>query len=349
MSHAREERPSEVIVVGAGVAGLSCAGLLHQRGIDVLVLEKSRGVGGRCATRRIHRAPVDHGLAFYHGDDPDFLDALRAVEPAGPFPWPLLVHGEGAPCQPRAFLHSQERLAFDAGVSSFPKHLARGLRIDLETRVTGLSLAGKQVTVGTASGRVYTAGALVLAVPAGQVPDLLATLGEADATHLGTANALLSGISMVRCLTAMAAYPTGTPVPDWEVCYPRESDILQLVSLDSAKRKTSEQPVFVFQARPHWSRTHWDETTDGWTSAVLQAGEAICGDRVSRPVWVDTHRWRYARLTGGDSLTAPLAIRLGNGGVIGVTGEAMAADGGVQAAWQAGRRMALELLGDLPG
>jgi predicted NAD/FAD-dependent oxidoreductase len=56
---------AEVLVIGAGLAGLSCACALREQSVDVRVLEKSRGVGGRCATRRIEGQPVDHGLAFY--------------------------------------------------------------------------------------------------------------------------------------------------------------------------------------------------------------------------------------------------------------------------------------------
>ncbi|MFN9939342.1 MAG: FAD-dependent oxidoreductase, partial [bacterium] len=49
---AREDGLYDVVVVGAGVAGLACAGALRESGASVVVLEKSRGVGGRCATRR---------------------------------------------------------------------------------------------------------------------------------------------------------------------------------------------------------------------------------------------------------------------------------------------------------
>ncbi len=41
-----------VIVVGAGMAGLTCARLLHERGVDVTVLEGGSRVGGRARTVR---------------------------------------------------------------------------------------------------------------------------------------------------------------------------------------------------------------------------------------------------------------------------------------------------------
>ena len=52
---------ADVVVVGAGVAGLQCARRLRDAGLQVVVLDKARGVGGRVATRRVDGQPVDHG------------------------------------------------------------------------------------------------------------------------------------------------------------------------------------------------------------------------------------------------------------------------------------------------
>jgi predicted NAD/FAD-dependent oxidoreductase len=337
---------AEVLVIGAGLAGLSCACALREQSVDVRVLEKSRGVGGRCATRRIEGQPVDHGLAFYHGDDPDFLSALQTVESESWQFWPRGVVGEGARCQPRAFREDQQRIAFASGVSSFPKHLARGVSVELETRATRIDLDGDLLAVATESGQRYRARSVVLTLPAGQTLDLLQTLEASASKDLKAATALLAGVSMVRCLTLIAGYPVGTPHPEWDVCYPQESDILQMVSHDSSKRPAPPQPIFVFQSRPRWSGKHWDDPLDEWTRDLLAAARTSCGDWVTRPIWTDTQRWRYARLTGGDTLMIPLLLRFGNGCGIGVAGEAMAEGGGVQAAWLSGRRMARRLLGD---
>ena len=340
---------AEVLVVGAGVAGLACAGILEGRGVDVRVLEKSRGVGGRCATRRIKGQPVDHGLSFYHGDDPDFLSALRSVEPPAPLVWPRRVIGDGTPCQPRALDADQQRLAFAGGVSAFPKQLARGISVDLETRATRLELNGNHLAVATESGLIYRARSVVLAMPAGQTLNLLRTIEPSASRDLPGATGLLAGVSMIRCLTLIAGYPVGTAVPGWDVCYPRESGILQMVSQDSTKRPAPARPVLVFQCRPRWSAEHWDDRLAAWTDSLLTEARPVCGDWVDRPTWTQTQRWRYARLTGGDALTAPLLIGLRNGSRIGIAGEAMSGGGGVQAAWLSGRRIARRLLGDEQG
>lgn len=334
------------LVVGAGVAGLSCARALREQGADVRILEKSRGVGGRCATRRIEGQSVDHGLAFYHGDDPGFLSALHTVESESPLLWPRHVVGEGAPCQPRTFRADQQRIAFASGVSTFPKQLTRGVSVDLATRATRIDLDGDLLAVATESGQRYRARSVVLALPAGQTVGLLRTVEASASDDLSAATELLAGVSMVRCLTLIAGYPVGSPAPEWDVWYPQGSDILQTMSQDSRKRPAPAQPVFVFQRRPRWSVEHWDDALAAWTGAMLSAARSLCGDWITRPIWTDTQRWRYARLAGGDTLTVPLLLRLGNGCRIGIAGEAMAEGGGVQAAWLSGQRMARRLIGD---
>ncbi|QRK09231.1 FAD-dependent oxidoreductase [Archangium violaceum] len=57
-------RPN-VIVVGAGLAGLTCARLLHQAKVKVRVLEASDGVGGRVRTDVVEGFQLDRGFQVF--------------------------------------------------------------------------------------------------------------------------------------------------------------------------------------------------------------------------------------------------------------------------------------------
>ena len=69
----RHHRDADVIVVGAGVAGLQAAAWLHEAGLDVLVVEASDRVGGRAGTERVSGFVVDRGFHLVstaeHGDN----------------------------------------------------------------------------------------------------------------------------------------------------------------------------------------------------------------------------------------------------------------------------------------
>ncbi len=66
MGDARGER---VIVVGAGMAGLVAARLLHDSGFAVTVLEARKRLGGRTWTNDALGAPLDLGGSWIHGVD----------------------------------------------------------------------------------------------------------------------------------------------------------------------------------------------------------------------------------------------------------------------------------------
>lgn len=60
-------RPERIIVVGAGMAGLVAARLLHDSGFEVTVLEARERLGGRVWTDDRVGAPVDLGGSWVHG------------------------------------------------------------------------------------------------------------------------------------------------------------------------------------------------------------------------------------------------------------------------------------------
>ncbi len=68
--------PTRVVVVGAGVAGLTAARALEADGVEVEVLEARDRIGGRTHTATIGGATVDVGAAWIHGPEGNPLTAL---------------------------------------------------------------------------------------------------------------------------------------------------------------------------------------------------------------------------------------------------------------------------------
>ena len=75
---ARTAETFDVIVIGAGAAGLAAAGSLAEAGRSVLLLEARERVGGRCWTRAEPGVtlPVDMGAEFIHGSPDVTLEGL---------------------------------------------------------------------------------------------------------------------------------------------------------------------------------------------------------------------------------------------------------------------------------
>jgi len=76
---ARAAETFDVIVIGAGAAGLAAAGLLAEAAQSVLLIEARERVGGRCWTRAEPGValPVEMGAEFIHGSPDVTLEGLR--------------------------------------------------------------------------------------------------------------------------------------------------------------------------------------------------------------------------------------------------------------------------------
>jgi len=344
----REPAVHDVVVVGAGVAGLALARELRARGRVPLVLERARGVGGRCATRRVDGQAVDHGVAFLHGRDPRFLAALDGLGAAGAIPdWPRVTEGGGVPCQPAAFDGRERRMALATGVSGFAKHLAGGLDVRLEANVEALRLAAdpdRAWEVRLATGETLRTAVLALALPA---PSALALLAAMDAPPPAVA-ALLPVLELVRtlpCLAVIARYPEGTPAPPWEMSLPGGSAAIQAILHDSVKRSAPARLTLVAQARPGWSRSHLDEPRDSWSRALLEEAAVLHGGWIARPELVQAHVWSRARVAAGSELAGPPAVRLDGGAMLGLAGDGFHFAGGVEGAYLSGLALAARLAG----
>ena len=71
--------PRHFAVIGAGIAGITCARTLVQAGHSVTVFEKSPNLGGRMATRSTLFGSFDHGVQYFTVRDPRFAQALATV------------------------------------------------------------------------------------------------------------------------------------------------------------------------------------------------------------------------------------------------------------------------------
>lgn len=332
----------DVVVIGAGVSGLQCARDLQTGGRRVRVLERARGVGGRCATRRFDGQSVDFGPMFLHGHVEAFLEAVDRVDGATVDGWPRRVTGQGPVCQPDAFAPFERRVALVDGLSLFPKTLARDLEVVLQTQVLRIAGSDEGFVVHVEGGEPTRTRDLVLALPIESCLSLLADLPDDQA--LRSARSLLGMFASVPSLTVVAGYPLDTPQPGWDLRYPEDSDLIQLIGQDSTKRIDPRWLVMVYQARPAWSRQQLASDSGVWQQSMLDEASRLLGPWAATPSWTHPHRWRHARVDRGNELSQPLLLQGQGQGRLGLCGDIYAPGGGVQASWLSGQRLAQRLM-----
>jgi len=110
------------VIIGAGISGLVLAQKLVAAGASVVVLEKSRGVGGRMATKRMGESVYDQGAQYFTVRDPALATLVEGWRERGLVKnWPDSPH---------------RRLVGAPSMTAVPKALAEGLEILREHKVT---------------------------------------------------------------------------------------------------------------------------------------------------------------------------------------------------------------------
>lgn len=299
----------DVAVIGAGIAGLTCAQRLSETGYRVVVLEKSRGVGGRVATRRLQGTCADHGACYLSPKGRQFRDRVQHWLEAGVLQvWTDTVHELDANGQLHASPLNDRtpRYAPETGMTAIAKSIAAGLDIRFSQRVHSLQLTDAQAwqlsmdqtDAGDEIVAPIVAKAVVVAIPAPQAVPLLQPFAEMLSSE---AMQRLQSVRFWPCLSAIAGYPLERQ-KDWldhyselrAVTFTQHSDIAWL-GLDSSKRTSSSHAVFVVQSTAAFAERYLEATDLQTAGAQLLKGAAEqLAPWLEAPEWLQVHRWRYA-------------------------------------------------------
>ncbi len=335
-----------VAVIGAGIAGAACAASLLRSGCRVTVFDKSRGVGGRMATRRLrwcdadgaeHEAAFDHGAQQFSARHPRFRACVgRAVEAGVVSAWQPRVHRSGpVPFAKQAFVARP-------GMPALCRHLLAGVPVLLEQSVQRLQRGSEGWRLVIDGGEsVGPFDQVMLAMPPAQAALLLAGHHDGWADHLAS-------LRMDPCWTLMAV--TDEVDWPWDAAEPPRGPLAWIARDDRkpGRRAPDGRAVWVAQATAAWSAAHLEEDPAAVADALRDALAALLPARWSavsdgrwqrRPVhWhhASVHRWRYALPA---ALSTDPATRVdcwwdaARG--LGVCGDFLGG-GGVEAAWRSG-------------
>lgn len=215
------------MVVGAGIAGLACARVLIDRGVDVRILERGAVPGGRLAGPSVDGRPVDLGAAYFTVSDPAFRSVVDGWQERGlarPWTGHFEVYGE-SPHAPE--VSGPVRWSAPGGLGSLAADLAAGLPVEYGVAV------GELAGLGPAQ--------VVLAMPAPQ----------AAAVH-PPAGAVAEEQQWRPCLAVALRYPSRS-WPDFAGAFVNDHPVLVTVC-DDGDRRGDRAPVLVAHSTPAYAR-----------------------------------------------------------------------------------------------
>ena len=266
---------AKVAVIGAGPAGLACANHLRSAGVEITLFEKSRGIGGRCATRRREGFAFDHGAPYFSVTTPE----IRALVDR--------LHQDGAAREWRWSDDAAANWLGVPGMSATFTPLARDLDIQFSARVTDLERvndAWRLKIENHEDARGFDA--VIVAVPAPQALDLVSQFSLTDP---------ITDTRYAPCLTAMIAYPAPTGIVANQLEW--SGGALEKAIRNSAKpNRPTHAEHWVVHASRDWSRHNLERDFDAIAFDMRALFESASGARPLQPTYLAAHRWRYARV-----------------------------------------------------
>lgn len=271
--------------MGAGISGLLAGKILSKAGIDVSVVEKSRGVGGRMATRRLKEGVFDHGAQFFTVREPGFQ---RQVD--------LWIQDGVVQVWARSFATQASRQNDDGyprysgvnGMTSIAKHLSAELNIHLQICIESISYDGNMWTAQTEDGVEFGADHVILTAP---IPQSLKLLSTGGVSIPGREIEVLRNIRYHSCIALLVLLdgPSQVPPPGGMKF---DRGPIQWIGDNSQKGISPNAAAVTIHASTDFSRENFDLSPEELIGPLISAAEPWLGENIRD--W-QLHKWRYSQ------------------------------------------------------
>ncbi|WP_048308004.1 NAD(P)/FAD-dependent oxidoreductase [Halomonas sp. PR-M31] len=328
---------SRFAVIGGGISGLACARALIRHGRQVRLFEKSRGPGGRLASRRTPSATFDLGAQYFTARSPEFQRELEAWQQANVIaPWPQSVWV----CDDGDWHRKQDdhiRWVGTPRMSALTRHLSQDLDLHTQCRIEHLhreeSIWWLQDDQGLRHGPFTQ---IILAIPSPQAQPLLAP-------HSQILSEACQCVEMSPCWTAYALFeaplpPLETSASQWQTAFMNGGPLRFVARNDSKPGRGEQGESLSLLATAEWSQKHLERDAD-WVATQLLAAFA---ERYPVPLpgtkLLDAHRWRFSQPASAPSVKTDTQDFQTDSCGLALCGDAMSA-GRIENAWLSGHHL----------
>ncbi|AUV83140.1 NAD/FAD-dependent oxidoreductase [Salinigranum rubrum] len=291
---------TSLCIVGAGVAGAGAADALSDTDIDVTVLEKSRGVCGRAATRRKNGCRYDHGANYVKDPDDRTTEFVRGLGEEGLLDvtepvWTFDAAGRITEGDSR----DDHKFTWTEGMTQLAKRLfARtDAEVKNQTRVAAIDREGERWSVVDTDGNGYGPfDALLLTPPAPQTAALLSDT-RWDDERIPRLREAVGAVDYRTIRTYVLHYPFEQQQPWYGLVNVDKEHDVGWLSREECKegRVPDGESLLVVQMSPEWSTAHYDDPLDESVDVVAEKVSTLLDDPAfSEPDWYDDQGWRYA-------------------------------------------------------
>ncbi len=288
-----------IAIIGAGLAGLTCARQLQAQGNTVVVYEKNPDISGRMHTRQTELGGFDHGAQYFTASSDKFKKEVVAWRKAG---WVVawdgklvaLENGVAKKAAGHTAERSKQRFVAVPGMSALGKQLAQGLDVRTEHSVRRIEQYGRNqwlLSVKTDTVPIEASAgpfdAVIVAAPSDHAAPLLQ-----EAAPKFAKQAAKAGLS--PCWSLILGFPESLGL-GYDGAWV-ENSRLSWIAQDASKPQRRPGEHWVGHASTAWSIEHLEDDPERAKDKLLKAFHEATGSPV-QPIYATAHRWRYAKAT----------------------------------------------------
>jgi len=274
-----------IAIIGAGIAGITLARALHTKA-DVAVFEKSRGLGGRMATRREGNFAFDHGTQYFTGRSRPFREFLMPLREKG-----VVAAWEGKVVTLARGKHETDRIWFEPHYVAAPtmnaacKALGEDIPVHTATEIARAARTAQGWELTDTKGVKHAADWLITTAPAPQSVKLIGEYLPAEhplrTTHLQGCYALMLGFGKPWDRSWIAAKVDDSPL-GW-------------ISVDSSKPgRDASLTSLVLHSTNAWANANLERNAGEVEEILLEEFTDLTGIDGRSADTRSLHRWKYA-------------------------------------------------------
>jgi predicted NAD/FAD-dependent oxidoreductase len=272
---------SGVLIIGAGMAGLTAARRLAEFGIPSTIVDKGRRPGGRMATRTIDGARFDHGAQHFSARSDALSGAVDTWTAAG-----VATVWLSSPSITNPDLGVESRYVGTNGMRGIPEFLAAGLDLRLATPVDRLERTASGVAAFSGPENVGEGSGVIVTPP---VPQTLALLRAGDVIPPPEVESMLADVSYDATLAVMAQLDGPAGLPDGHLSPPGQP-IAWLA--DNQRKGVSPLPAVTIHSTPEFAAERLNADRNRWVPLLCDHASRYLGADITSATG---HRWRYSR------------------------------------------------------
>ena len=280
----------KIAIIGTGLSGLTLGRDLNSIA-EVTFFEKSKGVGGRLATRRVNDFSFDHGAQFFTVKTPEFKEFVDILKKKNiverwdarfaEFQMSKLVHTNQWESEYPHYVGSPN-------MNSIGKYLSKDMKINLNTKIKSIDSNSNNWVVTDDKGNTHgNFDWIFLAIPPKQIIEII----PIEFKYFNE----LKNIKMLGCYSLLLGFNYDIQFP-FDAALVREAKI-SWISINSSKPSRNKNFTMVVNSTNKWADENMNMSDNEVKKYLLNETTRVLNKDFSNVKIIDLQRWRYANIS----------------------------------------------------